>query len=614
MSGFRIISPQKKSAELIASLRKLYQKGTDFYLRQKKEIGKKVREWQENRFRTLVLVPTAKQVRAAIVGCRKQELVIKALEKSEAQDWTAQDPQTDFRLTTVLSKLKDRGHLPRNAILILPDVMVTILRLPVSPAKLRPYDEMHEMIRFEMEFLISEKMLARPLGMLLVERGYIKREEIGSIVQKLEARRVKTAVGTASTLPDRFGNLAVELGYCSPNAIQECISLQERFRRSPLDLRCAWRPLSDQHPEEGMFPWVAAALLNETVEEWKKRFEAQGIHVESIYPLSFCQAGFIAKFKNQNKTAVAELFDGSGTLAVFDQGKLEKLGHFWANERPYLEDMTDEIRSLENFSQLLVAGDPATLEKIAPQLDIRIRERCLSLKEALPNFIEDPETVAMLGAACDFFKVNRSGIPLPIPVTQPAPVWYKNRRFLGRLTLGMSAAFLLLMETIFGFRFGIEKHLHTKAEEKLHMMEEKILKANQNLEEIKTFEKGLEAMNQELEMYKRKSIFLENSIARRESLIPAFLDLVAESVNEEIVVNRILEREGGIILMSGWGLNEKTIQAFARDLSRKLVFWNLKISGLEIREGKGKLGLIGYAYDFEIYDAKTSETDGVMKP
>ncbi len=238
--------------------------------------------------RVLVLHADGYQLNVALVQSGVAGATIRARAGSRALDPPA-------ALAQALEGLRAGGvrRLPKKAVLISASAITALLDLPVDPEHPRPRDQMHELVRWELESLFSEQSLRWTIGAHLMGRGYLTPEQRTAIAD----RQALQALDTQSS-PDvsdrptkvRFGEVAVEAGLVSREQVDECLALRDELLPDDDQLVCGWlaqtRPVEDELADDddgGGFPWLALAVPESQRRIWAKACKRQGIILETAY-------------------------------------------------------------------------------------------------------------------------------------------------------------------------------------------------------------------------------------------------------------------------------------------------------------------------------------------
>lgn len=205
--------------------------------------------------------------------------------------WEFSEPvesaRTDFQgaLDELLERLAARGlsNLPRRTDLFSDHVIAAELKLPIDPARPRPRSEMTEIVRWELDPLIMERIAGHPLGEILVERGRFEAHDVQSVLAEQTERRAGAALARGR---HRFGALSLELGLIDREQLEECLTLQQRYREFGESCLCGFQGRRSQVASApGKFAWMACGVDAARAEEWRAALAERGLRLERIFPL-----------------------------------------------------------------------------------------------------------------------------------------------------------------------------------------------------------------------------------------------------------------------------------------------------------------------------------------
>ncbi len=207
------------------------------------------------------------------------------------------DPQV--AMAEALEGLRARGvkRIPKKAVLMSASALTALLDLPVDPDHPRPREQMHELVRWELESLFSEQGLRWTIGAPLMGRGYLTPEQRAAVaerqaLQALDPEEASTA-GPEPRVKARFGDVAVEAELVTRDQVEECAELRDQLFRADDQLICGWvaqsRPLEDEIPDDDEdphgFPWLTIAVPESLRRSWVKACQRQGIFLETAYAI-----------------------------------------------------------------------------------------------------------------------------------------------------------------------------------------------------------------------------------------------------------------------------------------------------------------------------------------
>ncbi len=354
-------------------------------------------------------------LRGALIRNSRHYASIKAVAESRNVDFTR-------AIAEVLEQLrKVSKRLPRTAILLSPNVISSMVVLPVSPLRPRSDEKMQELIRWEMEGSVGRQSKQWLIGAMLVERGYLTAGQRDELVSELEFRQSQ---GGEEALI-RFGDLAVELNYISREQLEECFALQGKLVSADDELVYGWqaeenssatsdrfRGLSDEvlmsveEDNDSAHNWLVSGMSQAVRRRWVGAFALNGIRLEAFYPVIGSAFATLGQRCDSPVQTLLEVHQEQIALIVGSPGTISEIR---VNERLRGELRADECFDLigalpAEAQQLYVASHGQDLEDLfftlSGQLSIDIHYLQLAADGvALPEGLPFDALTGLNGAA-----------------------------------------------------------------------------------------------------------------------------------------------------------------------------------------------------------------------
>ncbi|AFL72259.1 hypothetical protein [Thiocystis violascens] len=589
--------------------------------------------------RVLVLHSDGYRLTAALVQTGVTGATIRARALS-----LAIDPQV--AVAEALEGLRARGvrRLPKKAVLMSASAVTALLDLPVDPEHPRPREQMHELVRWELESLFSEQNLFWTIGAPLMGRGYLTPEQRSAVaerqaLQALDAEALPKEAGPR--VKARFGDVAVEAELVTRDQVEECVELRDQLFRADDQLVCGWvgqsRPLeedSDDDEEDARgFSWLALAVPESLRRAWVKACQRQGIFLDTAYAI--LGAGFVTLEASPGaETLYLEVHPEQFAVMRGRPGALRSLrvgntrnGRLPPEDAAGLcrEELTPEIRQIhlrapedqaaelsEALADLLGlevvrAGDDAALsepESAPVSLDKGARRfwRARAADTASARPAAAPETPPRDAIADEILAVARhvlGTVPraaLASVAAQPAraPLW--KRRDL----LPYAAAAAVLMAVLANdVRMRVAIWDNDRELERLDALYEEQLEqkrtANEILAEANRLQAEIAAAERVIADLTGKVTAMERLAARRERL-PRVLEQIAAACGDELYLHEIKlpPTPGALVQLRGWALNSTAAQLFVTNLNNTLGELKGTVRNSRIVAGPGPRAISGY--------------------
>lgn len=551
-------------------------------------------------------------LRAALIRAEGRKVVFECVTGSQVSDPALALAEAKRRL------MQSGREVPKDAILLTPTVIPAVLELPVAPNKPRPYAQMQEMIRWELEPFFVQRVGVWKLGDILVSRGYLTGDQLEQIKLDLERRKEEKhhhlAGMSTSTL---FGEVAIGLGFITQEQRDECLAIQQQFHVSDDEMICGWSPQSppskdsgrDAIKGEGKYPWLVCGMSRGERSRWISLFKRVGLELKGIYPLVGCSAAAL----NGNLTpssAMIEIRAGIMGCMRLTGERVVSLQLYYTAGQP-LSGQAPLTSVSSKTDTLYLSGEDRSIRSISEALSAVGQQETRSIPvevehSPLSSEISPAALSGMLGAARHRLGLFGGGRAVSVPVRDPGPplrqrvtVWWVSAGIAFILIIGALDLSLSLRTS--GIRTG-----HTEALHALSALEKEESAIKERTEAIKKLKEGLLAMQKEMDGMTRQREFLERELPNRPHRIISFLDLVADALPAEMVINRFAEREGGEILITGWAMSERTAQRFVERLAAATIPLGLKMVGLDVSAEKGRLGLSGHLVEIRFLPVQPS--------
>ena len=575
-------------------------------------IPKISRPWSRPR-RLLAVEMDGFGLRAALIRTEGRKVVFECVTGSQVSD-------PALALAEAKKRLMQSGRdVPKDAILLTPTVIPAVLELPVAPNRPRPYAQMQEMIRWELEPFFVQRVGVWKLGDILVSRGYLTADQLQQIKLALERRKEEKHHHLASiSTSTLFGEVAIGLGFITQEQRDECLAIQQQFHISDDEMICGWSPQSlpsskdsgrDAVKGEVKYPWLVCGMSRGERSRWISLFKRVGLELKRIYPLVGCSAAAL----NGNLTpssAMIEIRTGIMGCMRLTGERVVSLQLYYTAGQP-LSEQAPLTSVSSKTDTLYLSGEDHSIRSISEAISAIGQQETRSIPvevehSPLSSEISPAALSGMLGAARHRLGLFGGGRAVSVPVRDPGPP-LRQRVTIWWISAGMAFILIIgLLELSLSLRMSGIRTGHTEALHALSALEKEESEIKERTEAIKKLKEGLEALKKEMDGMTRQRQFLERELPDRPQRILSFLDLVADALPAEMVINRFAEREGGEILVTGWAMSERVAQRFVERLAATTIPLGLKMVGLDVSAEKGRLGLSGHSVEIRFLPVQPS--------
>lgn len=554
-------------------------------------------------------------LRAAIIRAEGKKVLFESVAGSNDAD-----PQA--ALAEAGKRLRQAGfELPKDAILLVPTVIPALLELPVTPARPRPYAQMQEMIRWELEPFFVQRVGAWKLGDIMVWRGYLREDQLEQIKLELERRKVEKHhhLGGLS-VSALFGEVAVELGFITTEQRDECLKIQQQFQIAEDEMVCGWSPQPSAPPMSigagkdhakgpDKYPWLVCGMSRGERSRWISLFKRFGLELKGIYPLVGCSAAAL----NGTLTPASAMIEIRAGMI----GCMRLLGERVAGLQLYYtagHTISEEahLSWISNKTDTLyISGEESRVRPLSETLtSIRQQETRSILVEVEPSSLPEGVTTAalsgILGAARHMLRLPGRSRAVSVPAYDPGPPFWQ-RISVWWISAGIALILIIgLIELYLGFRMNEVRARQTEGLNVLNALEKEVSEIKDRSEAAKKLKEVLLERRKELDEAARRRAFLEKELPARASRVLSLLEDIASTLPADMIIRRIEGKEDGEIFIIGWGISEKGIQRFAEQLAKGIWPLGLRMASLDVKMEKGRLGLPGHAVEVRLVFSQPS--------
>jgi hypothetical protein len=410
----------------------------------------------------------------------------------------------------------------------------------------------------------------------------------------------------------RFGDLAVELKYIRRSQLNACLAGQEWLKSDDEAIACGWTPQAEIDDVPGMFGWLVSCVNQGLLERWQHAFEAQGLKLKSMYPLTASSTP-LANY-GKGSTVLIESHKGMACITRIADGNVTAQYQYVNPEKSNLDICLESYHALNvTSSELIQVGswhDDSQL--LADELQSALAQDVDLLSKQVSN---DNISFGMLGAAYHAYKLSgyelnsdvRIGGPLP-PVMQR-----QSTRFV--LALGMLTIVLGASEMgIFLYKHQVTTH-KSEIDAQWKVIDDAIKSVNARKGKIEQRKKELAEQEKEHQRLHALVEFYDTDIPDREALVQGVLGVLQTVVSEDVMIKSIDElgkrvpmvapsktktvRQNKMIEVENfnieaWALSETAAQNFIQSFKQAIAPYKLQVKDPQVMARLGPLNLDGF--------------------
>lgn len=567
------------------------------------------------------LLPFAKPSQLLVCETDGFSLRAAVLARSESEIQVLHQAKTDQvdmaeALADVVNALKADGWKGGgSAILLSPSAFSTLVELPVNPQKPRPLPQMLELVRWEVEPLLSQNMTRWSVGYLLVGQGYMTAEQAQAVMD-LQQGKPNMAGGLAMSDKyslRRFGDLAVELGYIKRSQLNACLTGQEWLKADDEVLECAWLEQGPVEDVPGTFNWLVSCVNQSLLQRWADAFARHGVKLKFVYPLTGCSAALLPD--EAGSAVVLEAHPGLGFALRLQADAV-------LNQRQYLNPHKPALDiCLETYHALHVPprepvwlsswqASPTLADDLQRMLDIDVHE----LSDASLGEVVTP---GMAGAGRQVLGFGRDGLCAGVRVGGPLPPMKDRLEVRAAVLLTVLLLIVGASELSLWLRQHYADSYKQDVDARWKQVDDAVKRLNGQIAEVDKRKQALRQLEAEQQHSEAMLNFYGNDIPERISLVKGLLGVLQSVADDEVVMISLDEPDKPTqpvsaahppstpaeqqkielenFKLEAWAMSEAAAQTFIQAMTDAVASFGLEIRDPKVSFGKGPLNGDGFA-------------------
>ncbi len=568
--------------------------------------------------RLLVAESDGLTLRALVVGLHGDKVIVEQTLKSRAMEPRA-------AIGDLLKQLEERGVTPpKQAILLNTNIIPTLLELPIEGKEVLPDQRMLELVRWEMEALLTEQLSQWNLGWLLIGRGYLTEEQRDEIIDDMQALKLATQASGGRT-PARFGEEAIKREWINREQLEECLALQESLHLFDSSVDCSWQPSPIQAGRQPGL-WLCAAMSSTLRQSWVEAFAHHQVRLQWLYPAAGATAPSLAQFKSPQ--VVVEIQPGVVVCSRVEEGQVVFLGLIKCCDHTVKADEIIELCQSalsSDIEKIYLTGCHPRRENLAKTLSEKLQRPFVPLQELLSahcvfqsalepgveHGIESnkaDEFGGMLSSCFHFYGLTSADSAIQLQGEPPPPPLYKQ----SIVQLGAALGLLLMIMTgNEAWALWKTKQIDAEIAENEHKTS-LILAANEKLaskdDEYQSVKKSRDEWAATFQKESARKQAIESVLIKRQQFVEALLPMLGRVVPDRVVVTAFEEQQWYRFKLNGWGMNQEAIDSFNELLIYELESWGLYIANSP-SEVEHRNGIEGYRFSFMLKPLLTNDQE-----
>jgi hypothetical protein len=497
-------------------------------------------------------------------------------------------------LDAVLARLRQQGErVPRRSFLAARAIVPARVDLPVSPEKPRPLLQMREMARAEMEPAVAEFGALWNLGGVLAAQGLITPETRERITLELAVRREG-----ANNKPTYYGQVACELGFITPEDLENALRAQEKLQMLETWLACGWNGYAEESGEPPV--WLASATGLSLWSQFERALKEHGLKLLGALPLAWSASETPGETEGGESRVALEIHAEEIVAVLRHRGRVAAARGEGRMERPLaverLLHLVSDWRAAGARDLEIVCVDPADEAALAA-----LREEIGEHWGHAPRFRDAAATQqAVLAALASQYRNMRGTLPLIRFGELPRPPWKKTGFWhVAAPLLTLAAVGAVAFQQHMQIR-AIQQRFAQKAAESQKSAETR-QQETRIFQELQQSQHALAEARKKLLQTAPEVERLEN-IERMTLLLPQLLRALAANIGENVVLESV-ESSGGVsdignVRVTAWSNDYTSAQDFAQRMQGTLGGMGYAVAQTDVRGAPGRDKQHGYLVSF----------------
>ncbi len=567
--------------------------------------------FQQGQKRILVAEANGFGLHALIISKEDDKLLIEHSASS-----TNTDPVAS--IDEILQKLKNNGiQTPKEALLVSASVVPALLDIPVEGETTVDKSQMLELVRWEMETLMSEQASQWNIGWLLMGRNYLTEEQRDDILLEMEAY-AEISANRGGRAPARFGEEAIKRDYVTREQLEECLAIQENMYLLDDAIDCSWLPESTTvGSQKGL--WLCSAISAVLRQQWVAAFMQQQIRLQWVYPMSCTSSASLCcnipegENSNPGSQVLLEIQPGYIACCRIENQQITQFAQQKCCDRSVtasdIAELCQPLLSVD-ISSIWVSGQHPRIEMLTQTLTTTLNRPLLPVEPHQQAQCKINDTLneslnlglysSIIGAAQHYFGTASSNTAIQLQGQPPPPPLYKQPKMqlYGVVTTLLFS--VVCIEIFFAWQISdMEQQIfdNNAKTAQIEYINEGVISKSENAQKAKA---KLDVLEQQHSRLQTRKLYIESVLVKRQQFAESLLPTIANNIPDQAIVYKIEENDWYRLSVSGWAATQSTVDDFNARLSSAIEPWNLYISDSPSEVKLGPSELEGYQFNFTL--------------
>jgi len=521
------------------------------------------------------------------------------------------DPELAF--AEVMASVRTQGWKGNRLIVLTPSVLSTLVELPVLANKPKPIEQMHELVKWEIEPLLMQHQLQWTLGQLMESRGMLSNEQVAEI-NTIQKEKSQGATKFERQPLKRFGEIALELGYVTKQEAQSLFVVQDWLRGDDDHIQCSWVAQGEVEDVTGVWHWLVTATHQSILTKWHELAEENALTLLGVMPLT---GNSIALLEEPDKNSV--LLESSqlmSTAAVLKRNNVVAMHHHVHRNASMLD------ACLEVYHASPIAKKPAVYvaapeQELEPLINPLAEALHISPKPVITS-VRDVSPGAVAVAKFYFKQAGKGLLCLTRPEGPVAAPWLRLK-VQGALLMGILLLIIAVSELSLNLNYRGIVTEKTEIDERFEVLNDAVSRINRQQAEIDKRKQELIEQQQDQERMQARLAFFGQTLPERSLMVQAILGILQNTVSDQIIINRIdemgrrvgispptapLSRPGVVetdnFNIDAWALTESAAQQFVQNMKLAVASWEMEVRDIQVFEKEGPMNMPGYSVSLSL--------------
>jgi len=471
----------------------------------------------------------------------------------------------------------------QEVVLVTSDATVATLQLPHDMENSIAGDEFSRMLEWEMQPYVDSNPMTPMLGQILVSQGALSHQQLANLIEIQKQERVDNPA--SASIP--IGESAIAAGLLDSHAVDNALRLQSSLHEKDhggelvFGLSVSERSIPGQNQSRHV-----AAMLRSDRAIWNAALKRSGISANAILPLTGIASSTIANSNQVQTGCVIEIHNTSAAICHLANGKPVS---FEVQPLPISPVSKDQIRSLIDR----ISSVKKVIKAVNPELTDLTKNAIEGSDQGITCDETPSSLIKQIADSAIGFASNSSTGFTAVPIKDP-PIPFKQRAFYKPMLASICIATLIVSAEMY-MKASLapiidERDRTHESDLELHDVMDQV---NQLKQETATLDAEIKTIKAETLPIQLRNELIGISLDNRTRFHSILFEIVANSVGDEVILDRLSSRSGQTFQIEAWSLTQAKADEFVELLATALAEHQMAVVVESTREAKNRLNLNG---------------------